>query len=257
MCLSLGLISPELGLLFWEILGNSLLLALWIMSFPSSLCFSSKRMILRSNLSCGVGGKHGSDPAWLWLWRGPAAGASVRPLAWEPPCAAGAAMPSNARHFNKMNCRSSRGRIRSSTQGSLSLCGADHLNPVWAKWRLNLQLGRLRLTNLWFSPPARPFQGDPVRSWDPLPRWSPHSLSNRTAFQEKFAWVHTASCTPSIQLTSRGKGRRCAWSHWFLLVSDSRLRFSAACPYSESVIYCKSQLPFQDSLLLASPILIA
>ena len=24
-------------------------------------------------MSCGVGHRHGSDPAWLWLWRRPAA----------------------------------------------------------------------------------------------------------------------------------------------------------------------------------------
>ena len=31
------------------------------------------------------------DPALLWLWRRPAATAPIRPLAWEPPCAAVAA----------------------------------------------------------------------------------------------------------------------------------------------------------------------
>ena len=32
------------------------------------------------------------DPALLWLWCRPAAAAPIRPLAWEPPCAAGAAL---------------------------------------------------------------------------------------------------------------------------------------------------------------------
>ena len=31
------------------------------------------------------------DPALLWLWCRPAATAPIRPLAWEPPYAAGAA----------------------------------------------------------------------------------------------------------------------------------------------------------------------
>ena len=31
------------------------------------------------------------DPALLWLWRRPAATAPIRPLAWEPPYATGAA----------------------------------------------------------------------------------------------------------------------------------------------------------------------
>ena len=43
-------------------------------------------------VSCGVGRGRGSDPAWLWLWCRPAAAAATRPLAWEPPDAAGAAL---------------------------------------------------------------------------------------------------------------------------------------------------------------------
>ena len=38
-------------------------------------------------MGCGSG----SDPALLWLWRRPVATAPIRPLAWEPPYAAGAA----------------------------------------------------------------------------------------------------------------------------------------------------------------------
>ena len=41
-------------------------------------------------VSCGVGYRRGSDPTLLWLWRRPAATAPIRPLAWEPPYAAGA-----------------------------------------------------------------------------------------------------------------------------------------------------------------------
>ena len=40
-------------------------------------------------VSCGVGQRCGSDPALLWLWRRPESTAPIRPLAWEPPCAAG------------------------------------------------------------------------------------------------------------------------------------------------------------------------
>ena len=42
-------------------------------------------------VSCGVGHRHGSDPVLLWLWHRPAATARIKPLAWEPPYAAGAA----------------------------------------------------------------------------------------------------------------------------------------------------------------------
>ena len=40
---------------------------------------------------CGVGCRRVSDPALLWLWSRPVATAPIRPLAWEPPYAAGAA----------------------------------------------------------------------------------------------------------------------------------------------------------------------
>ena len=43
-------------------------------------------------MSCGVGCRRSSDLALLCLWRGPAATAPIRPLAWEPPYAAGAAL---------------------------------------------------------------------------------------------------------------------------------------------------------------------
>ena len=42
-------------------------------------------------MSCGIGHRRGSDLALLWLWRRPAATAPIRPLACEPPYAAGAA----------------------------------------------------------------------------------------------------------------------------------------------------------------------
>ena len=42
-------------------------------------------------MSCGVCRRLGSDPA-LLLWQRPAATAPIRPLAWEPPHAPGAAL---------------------------------------------------------------------------------------------------------------------------------------------------------------------
>ena len=41
---------------------------------------------------CGVGRRLGSDPELLWLWHRLVATAPVRPLDWEPPYAAGAAL---------------------------------------------------------------------------------------------------------------------------------------------------------------------
>ena len=40
---------------------------------------------------CGVVHRCGSDLALLWLWCRAEAVALIRPLAWEPPCAAGVA----------------------------------------------------------------------------------------------------------------------------------------------------------------------
>ena len=37
----------------------------------------------------GVGRRRGLGPALLWLWGSPTATALIRPLAWEPPYAAG------------------------------------------------------------------------------------------------------------------------------------------------------------------------
>ena len=51
-------------------------------------------------VSCGVGCRHISDPALLWLWHRMAATAPIRPLAWEPPYATGAA-PEKAKRQKK------------------------------------------------------------------------------------------------------------------------------------------------------------
>ena len=42
-------------------------------------------------VSCGIGHRRGSDPVLLWLWCRPAAVTLIKPLAWEPPYATGAA----------------------------------------------------------------------------------------------------------------------------------------------------------------------
>ena len=46
---------------------------------------------------CGVGHRRGSDPTLLWLWCRPAAAALIRPLAWEPLYATGAALKKRGR----------------------------------------------------------------------------------------------------------------------------------------------------------------
>ena len=51
-------------------------------------------------MSCGVGGRHGSDPTCLWLWLRSAAIALIQPLAWEPPHAAGVALKRQDKKIN-------------------------------------------------------------------------------------------------------------------------------------------------------------
>ena len=51
-------------------------------------------------MSCGIGRRHGSDLALLWLWHRPAATALIGPLAWEPPYAKGAALEKDKKKKN-------------------------------------------------------------------------------------------------------------------------------------------------------------
>ena len=52
-------------------------------------------------VSCGVDYRHGLDPELLWLWSRPVAVALIGPLAWEFPCAAGAALKSKKKKKKK------------------------------------------------------------------------------------------------------------------------------------------------------------
>ena len=52
-------------------------------------------------MSCGVVCRRGLDPELLWLWCRPAAIAAIRPLAWEPPYATGAAQEMAKRQEKK------------------------------------------------------------------------------------------------------------------------------------------------------------
>ena len=52
-------------------------------------------------MSCGVGRRRGLDLILLWLWHRPVATAPIRPLAWEPLYAAGAALEKAKRQKQK------------------------------------------------------------------------------------------------------------------------------------------------------------
>ena len=59
-------------------------------------------------MSCGVGCRSSSDLVLLWLWCRLTATAPIRPLAWEPPYAVGAALKKNKRQKKKLLQWSSR-----------------------------------------------------------------------------------------------------------------------------------------------------
>ena len=52
-------------------------------------------------MSCGGSHRHGLEMALLWLWCRLAATASIRPLAWEPPYAVGAAFKKSKKRPKK------------------------------------------------------------------------------------------------------------------------------------------------------------
>ena len=68
--------------------------------------------------SCGVGCRHGSDPALLWLWRRPEATDPIRTIAWEPPYAAGEALKRQKDKKKKKQVT----RTYCIAQGNLILC---------------------------------------------------------------------------------------------------------------------------------------
>ena len=56
-------------------------------------------------MNCGIDFRYGLDSAFLWLWCRLAATAPIKPLAWEPPYALGAALKRQIQYiyigFNK------------------------------------------------------------------------------------------------------------------------------------------------------------
>ena len=99
-------------------------------------------------MSCGVGRRRGSDLVLLWLWYRPAATALIRPLAWEPPYAAGAALEKTKkkkifRNDNISNNSNERkGKYRKIILGSkriqLTTLAGEHM--PWSVWEVKAPL---------------------------------------------------------------------------------------------------------------------
>ena len=64
------------------------------------LTHSLSELRIQHAMSCGVSRRCGLDPTWLWLRHRLAAVAPIQPLAWEPPCAMGAAIKSKKKRKN-------------------------------------------------------------------------------------------------------------------------------------------------------------
>ena len=80
-------------------------------------------------MSCGVGRRHGSDLALLWLWRRLAATALIRPLAWEPPYDAGAAQEMAKRRKNK-----NKNKFKKNKKRTITLKPSGLGVPIVAQW---------------------------------------------------------------------------------------------------------------------------
>ena len=81
-------------------------------------------------VSCGVGCRCGSDVVLLWLWCRPAAPTPMRPLAWEPPCAPGAALKGQETRTMTTKRNSARASSLGSGKEWPALCsGHRYLRP--------------------------------------------------------------------------------------------------------------------------------
>ena len=98
-------------------------------------------------MSCGVGGRHGSDLELLRLRCRPAAVAPIRPLAWEPPCAPGVALKRKERKKERKKEKKTLKRMKTRHRPGEST--ANHVvgkglnpeftNPLKCQWSENSQ----------------------------------------------------------------------------------------------------------------------
>ena len=78
--------------------------------------------------SWGVGCRHSLDLAFLWLWCRPVATAPIRPLAWEPPYASGAALEKAKRQKKKKKRKKRMDKLRGPTVQHRELVGTPGID---------------------------------------------------------------------------------------------------------------------------------
>ena len=86
------------------------------------------------------------DLVLLWLWCRPAATTLIRPLAWEPPYAMGAALNSKKRKkkLDLIKCKSFCKEIKPSTKGKGSLVNVKRFaNSLSDKWLISKNIQRI------------------------------------------------------------------------------------------------------------------
>ena len=81
-------------------------------------------------MSCGVGHRHGSDPALLWLWCRPAAVALIQPVAWKLPYAAG--VPPQKKEFDGVSAVAQ--WVKNPTAAGSGRCRSSGLIPSLEQW---------------------------------------------------------------------------------------------------------------------------
>jgi len=111
-------------------------------------------------MSCGVGCRRSSDPTLLWLCCRLAATALIRPLAWEPPYAAGVALEKMKRQKKE----------KKKEMNHLGVYNFVALRIVTVLHNRQLPL----LPNIFISPKGSPEPTEP--QWEHCPS-SPHLLS--------------------------------------------------------------------------------
>ena len=125
-------------------------------------------------MSCGVGHRHGSDLAWLWLWCKPAAAALIHPLAWEPPCVTGSALKKKPSSVTEARPRSPTPRM------GLSQSPSPTASPSPAPFSFICSISQFPTHSCCSSEPLKPWRLGFARP--ALPRGLQFPVQNRMFF---------------------------------------------------------------------------
>jgi len=141
-------------------------------------------------VSCGVGCRCGLDPVLLWLWCRLAATAPIRPIAWEPPYAAGAALEMAKRpkkKKKKKSCPNYSSRGKPCSPHKLALLWFFKLLPSITR---SLQFSIIRVIIIFFIQQLFLFKGQrllppphspPPHMPSPVTHHSPHRKTFSTS----------------------------------------------------------------------------